>query len=351
MGFGVSGRVFHSPLIAADPAYSLDVIVTSNPERAAQAAALHPNARVVATAEELFADAGNLDLVIIGTPPATHFALASTAIELNLNVVIDKPFAANSDQAQELIVQAEKAGVLLTVFQNRRWDADFLTLQRLVKNGELGDVRTFESRFEWWRPEGFQNWRDEAKLSEGGGILHDLGAHLIDQAVRLFGPVAQYHGETGRINEPTTSDADQEAFVSLLHSSGVRSRLWMNGMAAQLGARFHVLGSAAGYTKWGLDIQEPLLDAGTFPTEDHYGVEPEENWGRLGVGPDTKQVPADKGSYPEFYRILASALRGAGPLPVDPADSLEVLRIIEKIHQTASSQSLTRATPALTIAT
>ncbi|MCU6479805.1 Gfo/Idh/MocA family oxidoreductase [Arthrobacter sp. A2-55] len=335
IGFGISGRVFHSPLVAADPAYSLDVIVTSNPERAAQAAALYPNARVVATAKELYADTGNLDLIIIGTPPATHFALASTAIEHKLNVVIDKPFASNSDQAQELIAQAETAGVLLTVFQNRRWDADFLTLQRLINQGDLGQVRSFESRFEWWRPGGFQNWRDEATLAEAGGILHDLGAHLIDQVIQLFGPVSDCHGETTRISDPIGSDADQEAFVSLQHKSGVRSRLWMNGMAAQVGARFHVLGSTTGYTKWGLDSQEPSLDAGILPTDPQYGVDPEENWGHLGIGPETTPVPPDRGSYPEFYRRLALALNGAGALPVDPANSLQVLQIIEKIHHTA----------------
>lgn len=335
VGFGISGRVFHAPLLAADPAYSLDVIVTSNPERAAQAAALYPQARIVATAAELFAEADKLDLVVLGTPPVTHFELAGTAIELGLHVVVDKPFVANSEQGSGLIAQAKEAGVHLTVFQNRRWDADFLTLQRLIDDGEFGQVGTFESRFEWWRPEGFQNWRDEATLAEAGGILHDLGAHLIDQAIQLFGPVAHSHGETRRAPGPGRTDADHEAFVSLLHNSGVRSRLWMNGMAAQVGARFHVLGSTAGYTKWGLDSQEPALDAGISPTDAGYGVDPEPSWGRLGIDGATKPVPPDRGSYPEFYRLLAGALEGTGPLPVDPADSLEVLRIIEKIHSQA----------------
>ena len=189
VGFGISGKVFHAPLIAADADYSLDVIVTADPARAAEAARLYPHARIVPTPEEMFALAGDLDLVILGTPPHTHFDLAATAIAHGLHVVVDKPFVPTSAQGEELIALASDGGVQLTVFQNRRWDADFLTLQKLLRSAALGEVRTFESRFEWWRPEGFGNWRDSVSLAEGGGILHDLGAHLIDQAIQLFGPV------------------------------------------------------------------------------------------------------------------------------------------------------------------
>ncbi|WP_458780439.1 Gfo/Idh/MocA family protein [Arthrobacter sp. D3-16] len=330
VGFGISGKVFHAPLIAADPGYSLDVIVTADPARAAEAGRLYPQARVVPTPEDLFALSGDLDLVILGTPPLTHFDLASTAMAQGLHVVVDKPFVTTSAQGEGLISRAAEAGVQLTVFQNRRWDADFLTLKKLLREGALGEVRSFESRFEWWRPEGFGNWRDTAPLAEGGGILHDLGAHLIDQAVQLFGAVEQSYGETAKNGHP--DGADTEAFVSLLHESGVRSRLWMNGMAAQVGPRFHVLGSKAGYTKWGLDGQEPALAAGMSPLDPSYGVERQDAWGVLGIDGSTTSVPAETGAYPQFYSELAAALRGEGTLPVNPAQSLEVLRIIEKIH-------------------
>lgn len=330
VGFGISGKVFHAPLIAADSGYSLDVIVTADPERAADAARLYPGARVVPTPEALFALAGDLDLVILGTPPLTHFDLAATAIAHGLHVVVDKPFVTTSAHGEELITRAADGGVQLTVFQNRRWDADFLTLQKLIRERALGEIRSFESRFEWWRPEGFGNWRDTAALTEGGGILHDLGAHLIDQAIQLFGPVAESYGETANHGHP--DGADTEAFVSLRHESGVRSRLWMNGMAAQVGPRFHVLGSQAGYTKWGLDSQEPDLAAGLPPSDPAYGVDPQDSWGVLGDDGASIRVPAERGAYPRFYTQLAAALRGEGPLPVDPAESLEVLKVIEKIH-------------------
>jgi predicted dehydrogenase len=339
VGFGISGRVFHSPLIAADPRYSLDVIVTADPGRSGLAKSSYPAANVVATAEELLERAGDLDLVVLATPPVTHFNLAVEAINRGLNVVVDKPFVPTSAQGEELISRAAAAGVQLTVFQNRRWDADFLTVRKLLEAGSLGEVRTFESRFEWWRPEGFGNWRDTTPISEGGGILHDLGAHLIDQAIQLFGPVEESYGEiSSHGREPGgpasggKAGADQEAFVSLLHQSGVRSRLWMNGAAAQVGARFHILGTKAGYTKWGLDGQEPALDAGVPPTDPAYGLEPESTWGRLGIDGSEERVRPERGAYPEFYRLLGDAFDGAGSLPVDPAESVQALRIIEKIH-------------------
>jgi predicted dehydrogenase len=332
VGFGISGRVFHAPLIEADPSYSLDVIVTADPERAAAAAARYPQARIVPTPEALFALAADLDLVVLGTPPATHYGMASTAIAHKLHVVVDKPFVTTSAHGEELMAAAAEAGVQLTVFQNRRWDADFLTLKNLLSENALGEVRTFESRFEWWRPEGFGNWRDSATTAEGGGILHDLGAHLIDQAIQLFGPVARSYGEIAR---GAGQSPEQEAFVSLLHDSGVRSRLWMNGAAAQVGPRFHVLGTTAGYTKWELDGQEPALDAGIRPDDPGYGVEPQVSWGVLGIDGATTALPAQRGAYPEFYRLLADAILRGAPLPVDPADAVEVLKVIEEVHALA----------------
>jgi len=336
LGYGVSGRVFHAPLIAADPAYSLDAVVTRDPGRAARAARQHPGARIVPDARELFAlvDDGELelDLVVLGTPPGTHVEQASAAIERGLHVVVDKPFTPTAAEGEELVRRAASAGVVLTVFQNRRWDADFRTLRMLVEGGALGRVRTFESRFEWWMPDGFGSWKDEAPIAEGGGILHDLGAHLIDQAIQLFGPVRDVHAEIARHGDPGVSDADEDAFVSLLHESGVRSRLWMNGLAAQAGPRFHVLGSEAAWTKWGLDGQEPALDAGADPADPSYGLEPEERWGVLGTDGALVAVPAERGDYPVFYRRLAVCLREGGPVPVDPDDAVAVLRVIERAH-------------------
>lgn len=338
IGFGVSGKVFHAPLIAADPDFSLNAIVTANAERAGEAARLYPAARVFASADEIFASADDFDLVAVCTPPSTHMDLASAAIAQGLHVVVDKPFVPTSQEGEHLLDLASGAGVQLSVFQNRRWDADFLTLKRLIRGGDLGQVHSFESRFEWWRPEGFGNWRDAATPAEGGGLLHDLGAHLIDQAIQLFGPVLDTYGETAN-HGPNPEGGESEAFVSLLHESGVRSRLWMNGVAARSGPRFHVLGSSAGYTKWGLDSQETDLAAGVLPTDPSFGVENQEAWGILGTGSTETAIPAERGAYPRFYTQLAESIRGTGPLPVDPRESIEVLRIIENIHSSVRGLS------------
>ncbi|NKX54789.1 Gfo/Idh/MocA family protein [Arthrobacter mobilis] len=332
IGFGLSGRDFHAPFIQADPAYSLDFIVTGSPERAARARAACPGTAVLATVDELFGQAHRLDLVLVCTPPASHVELAGRAIEHGLNVVVDKPFAPTSAEAEELILQARQANVLLSVYQNRRWDSDFLTLRQLIDAGELGRIHRFESRFERWSPHGLRTWKGTSGIADGGGILFDLGSHLIDQALQLFGPVSTVYGETARHLGAEDSDADDDAFVSLLHESGVRSHLSMNLVSGLSAPRFHVLGSGAAYTKWGLDGQEAALAAGLLPTDPGYGVEPKEHWGTLGVPGDTRKVPAERGAYPEFYRLLAEALAGDGPVPVDPADSVAVLRIIEEVH-------------------
>lgn len=231
-----------------------------------------------------------------------------------------------------MIQAAQAAGTILTVFQNRRWDSDFLTLKNLLNEGMLGEVRSFESRFEWWLPQGFRNWRDEAAIAEAGGLLFDLGSHLIDQAIQLFGPVSVAYAELTRHNPLTLSNADEESFVSLLHTSGVRSRLWMNGLAARQGPRYHVLGSQAAFTKWGLDVQEPMLAAGVTPEDARYGIEEASRWGQVGSADHSRTVPAERGDYPAFYRQLANALLHGAALPVEPQQSLAALRIIEDLH-------------------
>lgn len=333
IGFGTSGRVFHAPFLDADPNYSLDLIVTGDAARRAAAAVRHPLAEVVATVDDLWAAADRLDLVVIGSPSGTHADLARTALEAGLDVVVDKPFAVTADEGRELVALAERLGRTLTVFQNRRWDGDFQTVRRLIDAGELGEVRRFESRFEWWKPEQPASWKTEATSADGGGILYDLGTHLIDQAVQLFGPVAELTAEIDHRRASTA--ADDDVFVALRHESGVRSHLWMSAVAPQAGPRFHVLGSKAGYTSWGLDGQEPALIAGALPGDPAFGETPEARWGTLGVDGATRPEPTDRGDYGAFYRELAPAVRGEAPVPVDPADAVAVLELIERAHASA----------------
>lgn len=334
IGFGTSGRVFHAPFIAANPEFSLDVIVTANPARRETASQLHPGTQLLSTVDDLFERAGDLDLVVIGSPSGTHVTLAHAALDAGLAVVVDKPFAVTEAEGRGVIEKAERLGLLLTVFQNRRWDGDFLTLKKLVNAGALGGVRRFESRFETWKPDQAKAWKAKATAAEGGGVLYDLGSHLIDQAIQLFGPIDDVYAEV--LTRREDGAADDDAFVSLHHGSGVRSHLWMNYLAAQVGPRFRVLGSAAGYTKWGLDGQEEALKAGMLPVDDDFGVEPELGWGALGIDGFLKPVPAEPGNYGAFYAGLADAMLRGASAPVDPWDSLRVVEIIEQIHRATS---------------
>ncbi|TFW00281.1 Gfo/Idh/MocA family protein [Leifsonia flava] len=336
IGFGTSGRVFHAPFLAANDEFSLDVIVTSNAERRAEAERLYPDATIVDSPDDVIARAADLDLVVIGSPPETHAPLAEAALAAGLSVVVDKPFAVTAAEGRALIASAAASAGTLTVFQNRRWDGDFLTLRRLIDAGELGEVRRFESRFEWWKPAPPATWKSSTAAASGGGILYDLGTHLIDQALTLFGPVVDVYAEVRTLREG--AGADDDAFVALTHASGTISHLWMSSLAPQFGPRFHVLGSDAGYTTWGLDPQEAALKGGGSPTDAGFGEKPENGWGELGLEGSILREPTDRGDYAGFYRALADTLLRDAPVPVDPADAVRVLEIIEAIHARGDAQ-------------
>ena len=334
VGFGVSGRVFHCPFLTASSEYSLDAIVTGNPIRAADAARLHPAAAVLPAVGDVLARADMFDLIVIGSPPATHAELATAAINAGLDVVVDKPFTVSSAAGRALVAHAARAGRRLTVFQNRRWDGDYLTVRRLIDEGALDEVGRFESRFEWWKPQPRESWKSATGVDAGGGIVYDLGTHLIDQAIQLFGPVGDVYAELA-VRRPGAV-AEDDAFIALQHGSGPISHLWMNSMAPQFGPRFHVLGTSGGYTSWGLDGQEAALGAGMSPTDPAYGVTEEENWGVAGVEGALATIPTEHGDYGAFYRGLADAILHGAPVPVDPADAIAVLELIERVHADAS---------------
>ncbi len=327
LGYGLAGRVFHAPLIAATPGLALTAVVTRDPERRAQLRAAHPNAAALDTPDQLWARAGSLDLIVVATPNRSHVPLAQAALLVGLPVVVDKPFAPSAAAARVLADQARASGRLLTVFQNRRWDGDFLTVRRLVDDGALGTIHRFESRFERWNPVPRAGWRESGDPEEAGGLLFDLGAHLVDQALQLFGPVRSVYAELDRRRAGVAVDDD--AFVALEHASGVRSHLWMSKLAAQRGPRFRVLGDRAAFTKLGLDGQEAALAAGGIPGAPGWGEEPTERWGQLGEESAAKTVATQAGGYLRFYAEVAAALRTGSPVPVDPQDAIAVLDVIE----------------------
>ena len=288
-GFGLSGSVFHAPFIAAVPAFSLDVISTSDAGRKSAASASYPATRIVDTPTDIVELAGELDLLVLGTPPATHYPLAKAALEAGLDVVVDKPFTVHSAEGDELIALAGRLGRVLTVFQNRRWDGDFLTVRALVDGGSLGTVSRFESRFERWSPAVTKAWKASATADDGGGVLFDLGTHLLDQALELFGPATVVHAEL-EARRPGEK-ADDDVFLALRHDSGVTSHLWMSMLCAQQGPRFRLLGTEGGYTKNGVDPQEPFIAAGGSPLDADYGVEGRDWAGMLGRDGHLDRLP------------------------------------------------------------
>ncbi|MGX5182828.1 Gfo/Idh/MocA family protein [Streptomyces avermitilis] len=340
VGYGLAGSVFHAPLIAATEGLALDTVVTTNPERQEQARAeFGDSLRFAATPDDLWSRADELDLVVIASPNKTHVPIATAALKASLPVVVDKPIAGTAAEARELAALADERGLLLSVFQNRRWDNDFLTLRKLLEEGELGDAWRFESRFERWRPQPKGGWRESGDPAEIGGLLYDLGSHLVDQALALFGPAASVYAESD-IRRPG-AETDDDTFIALTHTNGVRSHLYASATAAQLGPRFRVLGSQAGYVKYGLDPQEAALREGDRPTGDgDWGVEPESLWGRVGAGESPLSgggtpVPTLPGAYPAFYDAVAKALREDGPNPVTAYEAADALDVLEAARRSA----------------
>ncbi len=295
--------------------------------------------RVVADVEELFAGGGGLDLVVVATPNRTHAPLTRRALDAGVAVVVDKPFAVTVAEAEDLLARAERNGAVLSVFQNRRWDGDFLTVRKLMAEGSLGAVRRFESRFERWRPVPKGGWREVGTAADGAGLLFDLGSHLVDQALTLFGPARSVYCELDRRRDGVQTDDD--AFVALTHESGVRSHLWMSAIAPLLGPRFRVLGSEAGYITYGLDPQEAALRAGRRPDdgETAWGTVEPDQYGSLGTDPGATTYPTVAGDYPAFYTAMAAALLDGAPVPVDPRDAMATLRILDAARESATTHA------------
>jgi predicted dehydrogenase len=333
LGYGLAGRVFHAPLIAATGGLRLVAVVTTDPGRRAQVLRDYPGTRLFDRSDELIGS-GDVDLVVVATPNRSHVAMATLAVQAGLPVVVDKPLAATSAEGRQVVEEARRRSVSLTVFQNRRWDGDFLTVRRLMDEGVLGTVLRFESRFERWRPEIRARWREQAAPEDAGGLLFDLGAHLVDQAAQLFGPVESVYAEIDHRRAGTAVDDDD--FVALAHANGTRSHLWMSVLAAQLGPRMRVVGDKAGYTKYGLDGQEAALGAGRRPGDDGWGEDPPAQWGKVGTEDDLREVRTEPGRYEAFYAGLVAALQDGAPLPVDPAESVAVLEILEAARRSAA---------------
>jgi predicted dehydrogenase len=325
VGYGFGGRYFHAPLLASAPDIDFAGVVTRSPDRRAELAKDHPGVAAHDSLRALAAD--GVQAVAISTPADTHIPLALEAVGLGMAVVVDKPFALDAAEARTAIEAAEQAGVPLSVYQNRRWDSDLLTVRRLIDTGALGDISRFESRFERFSP-------DPGPPAAGGGNLRDFGAHLVDQALLLFGPAEHVYARMG-----ARRTLDNDFFISIVHTGGAESQLWGSWVQGAPGPRFRVTGTTGTYIVDGVDGQEADLIAGRTPaTEgDRWGAEPESRWGRLYRGGPGEPVPTERGRWDTYYPAFAAAVRGDAPVPVDPWDVLRNIEVLDAARASATT--------------
>ncbi|WP_280554091.1 oxidoreductase [Halomonas sp. 25-S5] len=325
VGYGMAGRTFHAPLIQAASGLELTAVVSGNAERVQ---ADHPEVEVLPKAAPLFARR-DIDLVVIATPNDTHFSLAKAALAAGKHVVIDKPFSVSASEARLLKAQADGAGRLLSVFHNRRWDSDFLTLKALLDAGTLGRVVSLESRFDRFRPRVTDRWRDHHK--PGGGIWYDLGPHLLDQARQLFGMPKAILLELATSREGAEVDDD---FLCLLEYDHLRVSLQAGSLVAAPTPRFRVHGTRGSFVTYGLDPQEAWLKAGQTPASS-WGVDAEPGILTLDAGEGdavaltSREASVVPGDYPAFYAGIAQTLLEGTPPPVTSESALDVMILLE----------------------
>jgi len=276
----------------------------------------------------------------VAAPNNVHVELTRRALDAGLPVVVDKPLAPTAAEARSLVEHAEKLGILITVFMNRRWDSDQLTLRRLLEERKLGEVLRYESRLERWQPalSGRKPWRETASPEAGGGVLLDLGSHLVDQAIVLFGAVVRVYAE---LESRRGGVADDDAFLALEHRSGARSHLWASLLAATPGPRLRVLGDRAAYIVSEVDGQEDALRSGASQSDDEaWGIEPPERWGRLITEERSEAIASERGDWPRFYSELERALREGAQAPVDPWEAVTGLEILDAARRSAATATV-----------
>jgi predicted dehydrogenase len=328
-GFGLAGQVFHAPVIAATEGVRVTHIVTTDAGRATKARAAFPEATVVASVDELW---GAIDLLVVLTTNDAHVPLAMQALDHDLAVVVDKPLAITAAAAEELVAR----GGRLTVYQNRRWDGDFLTVRAAAESAELGDLIRFESRFDRFVPVvRSERWRESAEPRYGGGLLLDIGAHLVDQALLIGGPVRRVYAELDARRPGAVVEDD--VYLSLEHAGGLRSQLWTSTAAPLHGPRLRLTGLSAGIETHGLDPQWAQLADGVVPGTTGYGEAPP---ARLADAHGSREVPMRPGAYQDFYAAVVAWLRDGGPPPVDPADSLAGLRVLDAARAAAETRAV-----------
>jgi predicted dehydrogenase len=345
VGFGLGGRVFHAPFVNAVTGLRLAAILQRKGDEAAK---VYPAARIVRSLDEMLADK-TIELVVVTTPNATHFDLAKRALEAGKHVVIDKPFTATSEEALKLGRLAKSKGLLVIPFHNRRWDGDFLTVKKLIAEQAVGRLVTFESHFDRFRPAPRQGLWQEAE-NPANGMLFDLGPHLVDQALALFGLPDSI---TASVRSDRDGTAIEDAFDITLsypaaNGKGLLAHCRTSYLACDNSPRFLLHGTRGSFRKHGLDPQEPALVGGAklpkLGSPDVWLQEDESAWGTLTVAPNPaaperlveSQVKTEVGDYRGFYANVRAAILGVAPLALTAEDGFRVIRLLELARQSSA---------------
>jgi predicted dehydrogenase len=349
IGYGLGGRVFHAPFVSAVPGLRLATIMQRKGDEAARA---YPGVKISRSLDEVLTDP-SISLVVVSTPNETHFALAKQALTAGKHVVIDKPFATTSEEALELGALAKSKGLHVVPFHNRRWDGDFLTVKKLIAEHAVGRLVTFESHFDRFRPIPRENtWKEAAHPANG--MLFDLGPHLVDQALALFGPPSAI---TASVRSDRDQTAIEDAFDITLHypnysgipGKGLLAHCRTSYLACDNAPRFLLHGTAGSFKKHGLDPQEPALVGGakvpTLGSQQPWLPENESAWGKLTVAPVpadpatliTRQVKTEPGDYRGFYANVRDAILGAAPLAVTSEDGYRTIRLLELARESSAA--------------
>ncbi len=328
IGFGVAGRYFHAPLMRA-AGIEVVAVMTSRSEDVRQTI---PNAQTVSTAEELIARS-DVDLIVIATPTNLHVPQTRAALQAGKHVVVDKPISATSAEARQLAQLARERGRALAVFHNRRWDNDFLTLQKLIRENQLGEINAYHARWDRYRPQPSPGWRNQAERSSS--MLYDLGSHMIDQALMLFGTPDWIQADVFKQRQTALIE---DGFEILMAKDRLRITLGVSYMAAEGGWRYRVHGAQASYLKEHLDPQEPQARAGIRPEDPQFGVEPQSSWGKLvqGATGSSQLVPSERGRWVSFYEQVRDSISRGAPVPVLADEAAKVIEMIEAAYVSSS---------------
>lgn len=329
VGYGPGGKVYNAPILRSVPGFTIDLILTSSPENIEAAKKDFPDARVVQDYDEIL-KSDKINLVVLVLPNHLHFEFAKRALEAGKHVLLEKPFTTHVKEANDLITLAHKKNLVISVNHNRRWDSDFQTVKKVVQNGLLGRVVEYEAHFDRFRNEVKSGWKEDKNVS-GNGILYDLGSHLIDQALTLFGLPKEVFADI-RIQRQGAEVPD--SFELLLFYPDLKVSLKAGMLIKEKGATYSVFGTRGSFLKYGADVQEEALKQGKNPdnTSD-WGKEPREIGGKLNTVDGEKLLESERGDYRQVYNSLYEAITTGQDPEVRPEQARDVIRIIEAAHR------------------